>query len=374
MKTNGKLMITCVFICLIGLNIIGFGVKAQPTGAIEINPDGSVSGTNQIDRDGSIYHLSGNIYDKPITVFRNNVVIYGEGYALQGAGGWGTPGVPGLEKTAAINLICSNVTVQDFNISGWETGVAGTYNSNRVLDNNISRTEDAIAIYADNYVVSGNYLASSIYAVYIKGNNNLVSQNQIADNYGGVMMRPSLKTTITENTFSNNTIDLNVGTYEDFSYQIYDNNFIVGAKTTVVATSSDALGPVDEGTLPPLDNGSLGNYWSDYATKYPDAAEIGKSGIGDTPYLIRVDPTVIDRYPLMTPVSNQPATAKSAAATPTANQTSVSKAVLPSTAPSPNPTNSMVKTTLLAVLVIAAASCVIVLVFRNKLFWLRKGS
>jgi hypothetical protein len=50
------------------------------------------------------------------------------------------------------------------------------------------------------------------------------------------------------------------------------------------------------------DNSSFGNYWNDYLTKYPNASEIGNSGIGDTPYVI--DAYNIDHYPLMAPVDN----------------------------------------------------------------------
>ena len=45
------------------------------------------------------------------------------------------------------------------------------------------------------------------------------------------------------------------------------------------------------------DNGSVGNYWSDYAERYPNASEIGNTGVGDTPYVI--DAANQDRYPLM---------------------------------------------------------------------------
>jgi hypothetical protein len=48
------------------------------------------------------------------------------------------------------------------------------------------------------------------------------------------------------------------------------------------------------------DNGSVGNYWSNYKSKYPNASEIGTTGIGDTPYVI--DEKNIDHYPLMYPV------------------------------------------------------------------------
>lgn len=50
------------------------------------------------------------------------------------------------------------------------------------------------------------------------------------------------------------------------------------------------------------DNGSVGNYWCDYLAKYPNASEIGDSGIGDTPYIIKANNT--DNYPLMAPVDN----------------------------------------------------------------------
>jgi hypothetical protein len=45
------------------------------------------------------------------------------------------------------------------------------------------------------------------------------------------------------------------------------------------------------------DNGKIGNYWSDYQTKYPNATEIDNSGIGDAPYVINWQN--VDRYPLM---------------------------------------------------------------------------
>jgi hypothetical protein len=52
------------------------------------------------------------------------------------------------------------------------------------------------------------------------------------------------------------------------------------------------------------DNGypSGGNYWSDYQTRYPSAAEIDGSGIWNTPYVIDANNT--DRYPLMSPWSS----------------------------------------------------------------------
>jgi hypothetical protein len=45
------------------------------------------------------------------------------------------------------------------------------------------------------------------------------------------------------------------------------------------------------------DDGIRGNYWSDYLTQYPNAAEIDSSGVWNTPYVIDTNNT--DHYPLM---------------------------------------------------------------------------
>jgi hypothetical protein len=305
-----KIVLAVVLVGLISL-IVVHDAASQSTGAIFINGDGSVSGTNKIQRNGNRYSLTDNIYDSPLVVQCNNIVIDGEGFVLQGAGGWGTPGVAGTEATPAINLTCSNVTVQNFNILDWEVGVLGAYNSNTISNNNITRTERAIAIYADQYNVTGNYLANSIYGVRIQGNNNRISQNQIVNNYGGVLISSSSGIIIVENNIANNNTAVNT---DNSNFQIYHNNFINGANTTIVTTTLDAFpGFPNGGTLPSWDNGKEGNYWNDYTTKYPNAIEIDHTGIGDTPYLIRVDPTVTDRYPLVAPfhiseTSNQPST------------------------------------------------------------------
>jgi hypothetical protein len=52
------------------------------------------------------------------------------------------------------------------------------------------------------------------------------------------------------------------------------------------------------------DNGYVGNYWSDYQSKYPNATGVGALGIGDTPYVI--DDNNKDRYPLFGLLSFEP--------------------------------------------------------------------
>ena len=247
---NRKLVLVCVLVCLISLTTFASGIKAQSNGIIFINSDGSVSGTSSIQRDGTLYSLTGNVYDSPIVILRNNIVLDGEGFVLQGEGGWGTPGQSGLEATSAINLTCSNVTVCNFNIFGWEVGILGSYNGNTISNSTITETDRAIAIYADDYIVTGNYLANSIYGVRIQGNSISILQNQIVNNYCGFLISSSSGLIIAENKIANNSTALNIDNMPPSSFQIYLNNFIIGANATIATTTSDALGLPSENNLP----------------------------------------------------------------------------------------------------------------------------
>jgi hypothetical protein len=57
---------------------------------------------------------------------------------------------------------------------------------------------------------------------------------------------------------------------------------------------------VTDGLANVWDNGSSGNYWSDYVTKYPNATQVDSSGIWNTPYVIDTNNT--DHYPLTGPL------------------------------------------------------------------------
>jgi len=54
------------------------------------------------------------------------------------------------------------------------------------------------------------------------------------------------------------------------------------------------------------DNASVGNYWSNYTIKYPNASEIGNTGIGDTPYVIEREWYTTIKYPDVKNVDNYP--------------------------------------------------------------------
>jgi hypothetical protein len=115
---------------------------------------------------------------------------------------------------------------------------------------------------------------------------NLITKNQI-----DIFWLSGHENIISEN---NVTKDLFLGA--SFSNLIYENNF-----------SLDFLDKLNLKTNI-WDNGSLGNYWSDYREKYPNAVGVSNETIGNTPYVI--DGNNVDHYPLMIihSLSLQPAT------------------------------------------------------------------
>jgi parallel beta-helix repeat protein len=117
---------------------------------------------------------------------------------------------------------------------------------NTVTDNFIQRIED----------VGGSYAAIDVEL----SSNNTIVHNQLSNNYCGIWINIGASSnTVYHNDFINNTLQVKIW----------------GENTT-------------------WDDGSRGNYWSDY--KGTDA---NGDGIGDTPYVIAADNK--DRYPLMVP-------------------------------------------------------------------------
>ena len=95
------------------------------------------------------------------------------------------------------------------------------------------------------------------------GSNNLISGNNFQDNYEGILFSGYSQLSV------NNTI--------------YGNNFNHNSENVVVPFIRD----------PPInfwDNGTVGNYWSDY-----NGADVNGDGVGDSPYIIE---TVYQDYEL----------------------------------------------------------------------------
>jgi len=217
----------------------------QTPSAITIRPDGSIEGTSQIQRQGDTYTLTGNL-SGGINVQRSDIVIDGVGYAIKG-GGEGR----GIDLTNHHGVDPSrpqikNVTVKNLKIINfghaieYVPSVNDTFIGNYVADCSIGFN----IWWTSNHTLMHNTIENCVTGITISfgGSGNVITENNILNSSVGVM------------DSQDNTVDR--------------------------------------------------NYWSDYLTRYPNATEIGDSGVWDTPY--EVHEALTDNHPLVEPVAVTP--------------------------------------------------------------------
>ncbi len=218
---------------------------------LTIKSDGTVEPeTEFINRTGNIYALTSNILARYALVIQcSDVVFDGGGYVLNGTGR--NLNGPFFVNVGLTLQNVSNVTVKDVVVSGFsrwcQLEISDCYNCSFFNVNSVA-------------VLSGGgsnvFSECPLYLQILQSDNNLVFGSDIS--------------------------------------------LSVGNSTTYVFGNNLGLVRGSDGMCSVWDNGSLGNYWSDYFLKYPNASEVGNTGIGDTPYVI--DAHNVDHYPLMYPV------------------------------------------------------------------------
>lgn len=172
MKRSAFLLALLLILCL---DIVAFPqidpVKAE--GTIYIKADGSVEGTDQIQRNGNIYTFTGDISDS-IIVEKNDIVIDGAGYQLQGN-----------NSEYGIKLESGGVTVKNMKIRNFKYGIYVylTSHNNIIVDNNVTRNSRGIYVRGtNNNTLTGNYVADNGDGIYLSGTDNVLKNNQMEDN------------------------------------------------------------------------------------------------------------------------------------------------------------------------------------------------
>ncbi|XES77111.1 MAG: nitrous oxide reductase family maturation protein NosD [Candidatus Bathyarchaeia archaeon] len=218
-----------------------------------------------------------------------------------------------------------------------------------VKANNITRLDQGISLATstDNLVVD-NYLAQNGLGIYIyMGGKNIIFQNTLKQNSMWAMQLSSSPAQT-----NNNLIYCN---------SFLDNTSVEGGTEGNLQVSNPwYFGPETNR----WDNGTVGNYWSDYHTRYPNASEIGNSGIGDTYF--EVNPNSIDHHPLLNPVPLPEVPASHTSSQPTQTPTTTTE---PSLSPTPSPSIPEFPTwAILGVLLVAAV--VLLVRKRRRCFYL----
>ena len=203
---------------------------------IYIRADGTVYGTDKIQRDGDVYTFTGDIgaddWSYGIIVERDNIVIDGAGYLLKGHGQLSMIEIFALGKPIihGINLEGrNNVTVKNLQIWGFNSGFWG-YNCTdiKILDNNLTKIATNIILqHCSHIIISGNTMINNgtdgIY--FYQGHNNTITKNYIKDNGNGIHAYQFSNSTISGNKITKNTN----GIYLDDSstYNLISGNTLV---------------------------------------------------------------------------------------------------------------------------------------------------
>lgn len=330
-------------------------LPAPPTRSMQIKSDGTVEpSTVPIQQEGNVYTFMSDISNFTISVNLDNIVIDGGGFRLIGVGAYTGIDLASRSNVTIKNVIINNfgcginlgnslnnvvtgnkitassaVSLSSSNsnqiygnrISG-NYGIKGLGDFNNITGNDFRGAKYSVRISGNNNTVSGNYfendesvmigvgshynvvsnntMRGGRYGVFIYGgsSHNVVFGNNITiKNENAIKIQDSFNNIVTKNSLVNNEIGIYVANpaFPDsrFAYStnntFYHNNFVGNTKNVHVEKG------IVGGPRPNLwDNGTTGNYWSNYT-----GTDLNGDNIGDTHYVI--DNNNTDHYPLMKP-------------------------------------------------------------------------
>lgn len=163
-----------------------------------------------------------------------------------------------------------------------------------------------------NVVVENRVIDTRYQGIYIEeSNDTIIAGNEIRDTFldydddvSGIYAYQAGNLTITGNTIRNNTVhgiwleDCQDVLVHGNDVAFHEEGILIEGSTNVTTwynafrnNTNHARDPASTGIA--WDNGSAGNYWDDYTTRYPGATNAG--GTWDTPYQVDAGS---DRYPL----------------------------------------------------------------------------
>jgi parallel beta-helix repeat protein len=303
--------IIMIALLFLGIIVLGFNVRLAEADSqtVVINADGYVtpSGVPIVTLDNTTYSLTGDISYPTyygIVIQRNNILIDGNGYTVQG--------YTMFDNNYGLDLMyMSNVTIENINVRDFHWGITLFGCSNCIISGN-NATENLVGIdvavstgcvfsgnnatengfvgieitdYSDNNIVSGNNVVENGFypsgapvegGIFVSGysTGNTVEENNVIENHDGMYLGGASDTKIYHNNFEDNFIQVYTGAYNNVSSNIWSDAYPSG-----------------------------GNYWSDYTGKDlysgPNQDLPGSDGIGDKPYVIGDNTT--DSFPLMQP-------------------------------------------------------------------------
>ncbi len=200
-----------------------------------------------------------------------------------------------LESSSNNNIINNEVTNSYFAVrlytSTYNKIETNRINSPKSENVNLMHCYQGVVIdhHSDNNIIVRNVISNNLeYGIKIQSSSQIIiSENIISANKKGIDLSSSSSNTITANNISESS-EFALGLLSSNDTVFHSNNFINNVKQIYhysTRTTSVNL----------WDNGTTGNYWSDYVGQ-----DVNNDGIGDSPYVINEYNQ--DNYPLIQPV------------------------------------------------------------------------
>jgi len=174
--------VSLVFLIVLSLCLVDTQpVMSQSSGTIYIRSDGSVDpDTAPIQIDGNIYTFTDNINidsgDCGIQVDRDNIVIDGAGFTLQGTAAYISRGIDLSGR--------SNVTIKNMEIRNFMDGIYLVASSNNTITGNYitANTDSGIWTSGVSNTITGNYIANNEIGILFEVSHDLVYHNNFVNN------------------------------------------------------------------------------------------------------------------------------------------------------------------------------------------------
>lgn len=183
--------------------------------------------------------------------------------------------IDGQWKGKTVVITTNNVVFSNFTI---QYGGLGMQMASRCNISNNLLTHNSYGINGQ-WGVSHNLFSHNLFVknliglqLYSTSDRNHLVSNTFQDNKVGIRLENSVENTVFHNTFIDNTRQVIIRRYEGSWNTSYANFW---------------------------DDGTEGNYWSNYRERYPNATDSNGDGIWDTPYII--DAQNKDHHPLTSP-------------------------------------------------------------------------
>jgi len=232
-----------IFALVCSLSAVSQVQSVEANGTIYIRADGSIEGTTHISTADNITYIFTNNISDSIVIERDNIVVDGANYTLQGEGGIGIR-VSGR----------SNVTIKNMIIKAFYDGIYLTESNNVTISNNTLTDNYYRAIdlwYTNNSKMINNNIIRNYYGVSLwHSSSNVMINNTIAfNNANGVWMFYSRNATFRNNKIAGNSYNFAVGgTYlSDYVHDVDSSNTVEGKPMYYWVNKQNRQIPTDAG-------------------------------------------------------------------------------------------------------------------------------